>query len=67
MGIGEMEKTLAEGFVRVHRSFIANVSKVTSYTAEEVFIDKISLPIGPNYKQSVESMFAKQTMGNLHG
>jgi two-component system, LytTR family, response regulator len=66
MGIGEMEKTLTEGFVRVHRSFIANAAKVTSYTAEEVFIDKISLPIGPNYKQSVESMFSKQTMGNLN-
>ena len=64
MGIGEMEKTLGEGFVRIHRSFIANATKVTSYTADEVFIDKISLPIGPNYKQSVESLFGKQTIGN---
>jgi two-component system LytT family response regulator len=63
MPIGEMEKILVDGFVRVHRSFIVNASKVTSYTAEEVFIDKISLPIGPNYKQAMELVFGKQTMG----
>ncbi|MEQ1585385.1 MAG: DNA-binding response regulator [Cyclobacteriaceae bacterium] len=60
MGIGEIEKALGEGFVRVHRSFIANVAKVTAYSAEEVFIEKISLPIGPNYKRFVEITFGKQ-------
>jgi two-component system, LytTR family, response regulator len=60
MGIGEIEKTLGDGFVRVHRSFIAHAAKVTAYTAEEVFIDKISLPIGPNYKKFIEMAFGKQ-------
>jgi two-component system, LytTR family, response regulator len=63
MGIGEIEKTLGEGFVRVHRSFIAHAAKVTAYTAEEVFIDKISLPIGPNYKKFIEMAFGKQLEG----
>jgi DNA-binding LytR/AlgR family response regulator len=55
LGISEIEKSLQGGFIRIHRSFIANTSKITAYTAEEVFIDKISLPIGPNYKQFVDS------------
>ncbi len=59
MGIGEIEKTLHEGFTRIHRSFLVNLAKVTSYNAEEIFIDKISLPIGPNYKKSVEIAFDK--------
>jgi two-component system, LytTR family, response regulator len=61
MGIGEIEKNLKEGFLRIHRSFLVNKEKITSYNAEEVFIDKISLPIGPNFKKYVESEF-----GNFH-
>lgn len=59
MGIGEMEKILSNGFLRIHRSFLVNQQKVTSYNAEEIFIDKTSLPIGPNYKKSIEAAFSK--------
>jgi len=59
MGIGEMEKILSDKFLRVHRSYIVNKDKITSYSAEEIFVDKISLPIGPNYKKLIEMMFAK--------
>ncbi len=52
MKITEIEKILtAPAFVRIHRSFIVNTLKVTAYTAEEVFIDKIQLPIGKNYQE----------------
>ncbi len=60
MGIGEMEKILGGGYLRIHRSFIANIEKITAFTAEEVFIDKLSLPIGPNYKRFIETTFGKQ-------
>lgn len=55
MGIGEMEKMLTSNFLRTHRSYILNTNKLTAYTAEEVFIDKINIPIGSNYKKLVES------------
>ncbi|MBI1769706.1 MAG: response regulator transcription factor [Bacteroidetes bacterium] len=62
MGIGEMEKMLGEGFLRIHRSYLVNCDKITSYNAEEIFIDKVSLPIGPNYKKFVEAAFGKLLM-----
>jgi DNA-binding LytR/AlgR family response regulator len=63
MGIGEMEKILGAGYLRIHRSFIVNIEKITAFTAEEVFIDKLSLPIGPNYKRFIETTFGKQPPG----
>jgi two-component system LytT family response regulator len=59
MGIGEMEKILGESYLRIHRSFIVNTQKVTAFTAEEIFIDKVSLPIGPNYRKFIDSAFGK--------
>lgn len=59
LGISEIEKNLQSGFVRIHRSFIVNISRVTAYTAEEVFIDKIALPIGPNYKHFVDASLGR--------
>lgn len=64
MGIGEMEKILSNGFIRIHRSFLVNQQKVTSYNAEEIFIGKVSLPIGPNYKKSIEAVFGKMSVQN---
>lgn len=55
MGIGEMEKLLTQNFLRVHRSFIVNTNKITAYNAEDVFINKILIPIGTNYKRMVEA------------
>jgi two-component system LytT family response regulator len=55
IGIGEFEKLLTRNFLRVHRSFLVNTHKITAYTAEEIFINKISIPIGTNYKKLVES------------
>ena len=57
IGIGEIEKKLANGFLRIHRSYLVNKERISSYNAEEVIINKISLPIGPNYKKFVEAAF----------
>lgn len=56
MGIGEIEKLLAANFLRTHRSYLVNTDKVTAFNAEEVFINKISIPIGVNYKKIVETV-----------
>lgn len=56
MSMTKIEKVLFKTFIRVHRSFLVNKNKITAYTAEDVLIDKISVPIGINYKKIVESL-----------
>lgn len=52
--ITAMEAMLPERlFIRTHRSFIASVEKIRSFTAEVVQIDKTEIPIGKLYRQSV--------------
>ncbi|MBX7125533.1 MAG: LytTR family DNA-binding domain-containing protein [Cyclobacteriaceae bacterium] len=60
LSITEMEKMLGQAFLRIHRSFIINQAKVSAFNAEEVFIDKISLPIGTNFKKLVAHTFSNQ-------
>lgn len=57
MSTAEMEKLLGNGFVRIHRSFIVNVDKITAYNAEDVFVDQVALPIGVNYKKYIDEYF----------
>jgi len=58
IGIGEIEKMLTGNFMRVHRSFLVNLNKISAYNAEEIFFGKISIPIGTNFKKLVESVLA---------
>jgi two-component system LytT family response regulator len=52
--ISDLEAELsAKGFLRIHRSFIVNFKKVTAFTATDVEIDQIELPIGESYKELV--------------
>ncbi|MGO4877992.1 LytR/AlgR family response regulator transcription factor [Pedobacter psychrotolerans] len=39
--------------LRVHRSFIVNMAKMTSFTANDIAIGNKTIPIGPNYKAYV--------------
>lgn len=39
--------------LRIHRSFIVNVNKITSFSANDITIAEKSIPIGPNYKEYV--------------
>ncbi|WP_414617830.1 LytTR family transcriptional regulator DNA-binding domain-containing protein [Dyadobacter sp. 32] len=38
-------------FLRVHRSFIVNKSKITHIEGNRVFINDIEIPIGNNYRE----------------
>lgn len=64
MGISEVEDLLGKGFLRIHRSFLVNQTKVTAYNAEEVLIGSTPLPIGPNYKKMIEAAFQKMSIKN---
>jgi len=43
-------------FKRIHRSFIVSVSKIDSYTAEEVEVNGVSIPVGRAYRDSLENL-----------
>lgn len=52
--IGEFEKKLPENlFVRVHRSYIAALEKITAFNATQVDIGEKEIPIGRSYKYHV--------------
>jgi DNA-binding LytR/AlgR family response regulator len=55
--ISTLEAMLPQnGFVRIHRSFIVAVSKITAYTNHDVEVGKIELPIGRLYSSNVQRL-----------
>jgi DNA-binding LytR/AlgR family response regulator len=55
--ITAMEAMLPEqAFIRTHRSFIASVDKIKSFTTEVIEIDKAEIPIGKLYRNHVLKM-----------
>lgn len=51
--ISDYETLLGSSFLRTHRSFLVNLSKVTAFTALDVEIGDREIPIGGSYKQLV--------------
>ncbi len=51
--ISDFEKKLPSSFLRTHRSYIVNSKKITAYTAQDIEIGAIEIPIGISYKQLV--------------
>ena len=47
------EKLQANGFLRIHKSYLINFRKVTSIHEGYVFIDEVKLPIGRSYKDDL--------------
>jgi two-component system, LytTR family, response regulator len=43
-------------FKRIHRSFIVSVNKIESYTAEEVEVRGVAIPVGRDYRHVLESL-----------
>ncbi len=57
--ISHMEKRLPDDFLRIHRSFIVNVSKITSFSREEVVVGETELPVSRTYRNEVISRLQK--------
>jgi hypothetical protein len=53
--ISHMENSLPETYLRIHRSFIVNSSKITSFSREHVMIGEKELPVSRSYRQEVVS------------
>lgn len=53
----EIEALLPQSlFKRIHRSFIISINKIESYTAEEIDINGISIPVGRDYRQVLDQL-----------
>lgn len=50
--ISNLEKSLQDGFVRIHRSYLINIHFVTAFSGESVFLNKLELPFGRAFKRS---------------
>ena len=52
--LGEMEQELATfHFLRVHRSYIINTSKITAFSSHDIDVNSQEVPIGASYKEAV--------------
>lgn len=52
--ISDIEQVLnANNFLRIHRSFIINSSKITAFTINEIEVNGVEIPIGASYKEEV--------------
>lgn len=58
--IGTIEAKLpANNFLRIHRSYIVSLKNISSFSNEEIQIQKISLPISRSYKKEVLQVLEK--------
>jgi len=56
---GDFEKELAgKPFLRVHRSFIVNLHRITAFSANDIEIGGTEIPIGASYKEYVSKRLA---------
>ena len=57
--ISVLQKRLPPSFLRIHRSFIVNTTKIDSFTKEEVDVGGCKLPISRTYKKEVITFLQK--------
>lgn len=51
--VSAFAEKLPQHFLRIHRSYIVNIQKLTAFTAHDVEIEEKEIPIGNSYKQHV--------------
>lgn len=61
MRMKEIEEKFGENFMRIHKSFVVNLSRVEAVGNNEISIHGKNLPVGRVYKKAVLSHFADQS------
>jgi two-component system, LytTR family, response regulator len=57
MSTHEIENLLPGNlFKRIHRSFIVSIGKIDSYTAEDVEVNGVSIPVGRDYRDVLKNL-----------
>ena len=58
------ERLPAEKFIRIHRSYIINLRKISEVTKGHVILDQnVSLPIGDLYKENFQAYLDRKFLG----
>lgn len=59
-GIRAIEQELpADGFLRVHKSFIVSVESITSIRKNSVYINEMEIPVGAVYREAIDRLTGK--------
>lgn len=53
----DIEEKLSDDFIRVHRSYVVNKSKITAKKSSSVFIGQKEIPISRSYKINLSNQF----------
>ncbi len=53
------EKLPSSKFMRVHRSFIVSLEKISAISKNSIFIDKIEITVGEQYKEAFKTLVDK--------
>lgn len=56
----DLEKTLPKNFLRIHKSYIINLDKITLIENNRIFIDKMPINIGETYKSNFQAWLKSQ-------
>lgn len=56
--IGEIDKLVPDKieYLRVNKSYVVRIDKITGKNIDSIFIDKIEIPIGTTYKKAVKEL-----------
>lgn len=57
------EKLNNEGFLRIHRSYLVSIAKISTFTNDHIFIGSHALPVGRTYKQAISSLGSQSGIG----
>ena len=60
-GISQWENLLGEGFLRIHRAFLVNVSHATLSTPDIVLVDGKELPVSRKNKETVKAVLGAES------
>jgi DNA-binding LytR/AlgR family response regulator len=55
-----LEKLMFRNIIRIHKSYAVNLHAITSFTDQDVTIDKLEIPIGRSYKEDFLQRFSMQ-------
>jgi DNA-binding LytR/AlgR family response regulator len=59
--MNDLEKTLpARQFIRVHKSYIIALRHIRSIYGNTIELEKVTIPIGINYKESVMNLIGRK-------
>ena len=65
LSMKKMEERLPDCFMRIHRSYIVNLTKIVEVNKNRVMLDaETSLPVGDLYKEEFQAYLDAKFLGN---